>query len=194
VLGEAYFDVAKATGIPFLVKTNGVETRVLGTRFVVKHYGDDRNVQVAVETGKVAVQAARTSPRVLIAGHVADIADTAVSVSETSNISAYTEWVRGQIVFRDTPISEVLSTLSRWYGVQFQIADSSLSVAQVTGSLPYGSLEDMLLTLKNILAVSLSYERQNNGSLVVILRPAQTSTPVQLRYTHPSAHTTSLGR
>jgi ferric-dicitrate binding protein FerR (iron transport regulator) len=43
--GEAFFDVVKQTGRPFIVHTSGIDIRVLGTAFNVKSYPEDDSVE-----------------------------------------------------------------------------------------------------------------------------------------------------
>jgi transmembrane sensor len=53
--GEAFFNVQKDAARPFLVYSNEVVTKVLGTSFNIKAYADDKEVTVAVKKGKVSV-------------------------------------------------------------------------------------------------------------------------------------------
>lgn len=53
--GEAFFNVAKNARQPFIVHANEVVTKVLGTSFTVRAYGDDKNITVAVKSGTVSV-------------------------------------------------------------------------------------------------------------------------------------------
>ncbi|MDH7461781.1 FecR family protein [Chitinophagaceae bacterium 26-R-25] len=53
--GEAVFDVAKNPSKPFIVYTNDLVTKVLGTTFWVKAYADKKFTLVSVKTGKVSV-------------------------------------------------------------------------------------------------------------------------------------------
>ncbi len=53
--GEAFFNVFRDEKHPFLVYAEDVVTRVLGTSFRVKAYGQGKEVRVAVTSGKVSV-------------------------------------------------------------------------------------------------------------------------------------------
>lgn len=55
--GEAFFDVARDTTKPFVVYANETITKVLGTSFTIKAFEGEKEVEVAVKTGKVAVYA-----------------------------------------------------------------------------------------------------------------------------------------
>ena len=53
--GEAFFEVAHDVNRPFFVYTNEVTTKVLGTSFTIRALPQDKNITVAVKTGKVSV-------------------------------------------------------------------------------------------------------------------------------------------
>jgi hypothetical protein len=58
--GEAFFRVTRDTSKPFVVYSNEVVTRVLGTCFNVRAYESDREITVAVKSGKVSVYAGKS--------------------------------------------------------------------------------------------------------------------------------------
>lgn len=53
--GEAFFNVKRDTAHPFVVYSNEVVTRVLGTSFLVKAYEGSKDITVSVKTGRVSV-------------------------------------------------------------------------------------------------------------------------------------------
>ena len=55
--GEAFFSIARDTTKPFVVYANETITKVLGTSFTIKAFEGEKEVEVAVKTGKVAVYA-----------------------------------------------------------------------------------------------------------------------------------------
>jgi transmembrane sensor len=55
--GEAFFKVRRNPEKPFVVYSNEVVTRVLGTSFIVRAYEGDGEITVAVKTGRVSVSA-----------------------------------------------------------------------------------------------------------------------------------------
>ncbi|HXC26062.1 MAG TPA: FecR domain-containing protein, partial [Gemmatimonadaceae bacterium] len=56
LVGEGLFTVVRHESTPFAVEAGTTTTRVLGTRFVVRHYPSDSATMVAVQDGKVAVR------------------------------------------------------------------------------------------------------------------------------------------
>jgi len=166
--GEAYFDVKAASSVPFVVRTGSVVARVLGTAFGVRHYPTDTMVQVAVVSGKVMVAAltAAHPTRLLTAGEVARINDSLAIPVSADSAMRYTAWTDGELIFREVPASEVLATLTRWFGYQFRLADTTLATSPLTAVLDTKSPEQALGTLKLLLDVDLTFDRN-----VVTLHP-----------------------
>ncbi len=53
--GEAYFDVTKIEGRPFIVHTSAIDIRVLGTAFNVKSYDQEKTIETTLIHGLVEV-------------------------------------------------------------------------------------------------------------------------------------------
>jgi transmembrane sensor len=158
--GEASFDVRNAAGAPFVVRAGAVDTRVLGTTFTVRHYHDDRAVQVAVITGKVLTSIGEAT-RVISAGSLARVTDSVVTVTQIPDVRDYTGWTRGQLVFHRTPATELLNSVGRWYGYTFKLspaAAASLANQNFSVVLNVSDREDMLVMLQGVLNVSMSFD------------------------------------
>jgi len=54
--GEAFFDVAKETDMPFTVKTSHLSVLALGTTFNVKAYSDDKTIETTLVEGSVRIE------------------------------------------------------------------------------------------------------------------------------------------
>jgi ferric-dicitrate binding protein FerR (iron transport regulator) len=174
LVGEAQFDIAPHPRAPFVVRTGDVVTRVLGTVFTVRRYAGDAEGRVAVTSGKVSVQAGRQSIT-LTAGMIGRY--TAVAVTSTADSTIDTDWTHGRLVFRNAPVSTVLSTLSRWYGYQFRLTDTTLARQHVTTSFDFGSAAEMLQGLKWLLHVDMTFE----DSVVTLRSARRVSGPQDLK-------------
>ena len=53
--GEAFFDVSKDSSHPFIIHTNVIDIKVLGTAFNVRSYPGDQNTETSLIRGKVEV-------------------------------------------------------------------------------------------------------------------------------------------
>lgn len=170
VAGEAYFAVHGAATRPFVVSAQGVTTRVLGTEFVVRAY-EASGVRVAVRAGRVSVQTpavTATNAVVVNAGYAVSVASDAVAtMSRLSDPASDFAWTEGQLVLRDLPLGDALVRLSRWYGMEFRVADTSLLALRVETNLPAAFNRDRIDGLANVLGARVTY----TGAAVVFSRP-----------------------
>jgi transmembrane sensor len=195
--GEARFEVANVAGASFEVQTGTVNTRVLGTTFLVRRYAADRQTRVAVQSGKVLLAA--NSPQqpsvVLTAGHVGYVSDSSATEMVPDDIAPYTGWLDGRLVFHNAPTEEVLATLGRWYGYRFRLSDSTLAAKNLTAVLSTQSSRAALATLELLLNVDLAVD----GTTVTLTprRKPRTSAELRdLRYRRDgmTIHTSEVGR
>lgn len=120
--GEAIFTVVHDPAHPFMVRAGGAQLQDVGTQFDVRAYAGDQAVQVAVAEGRVDVMGTARA-QALRAGDVATIADTVVAIAHGEDVAALMAWTRGDLVFRDTPLRQVMAAIGRWYGLEVRLAD-----------------------------------------------------------------------
>jgi len=139
--GEAFFDVTKDASRPFRILSGGkLTTTVLGTSFNVKAYGADDVNEVAVITGKVSVVHTtsddRSSEVLLQPGQKAVLikAQDLLSKEEFTDTDHYTSWRDGKLTFEDTPVDEVISSLSRYYNIEIKLSSGTLKACRVTAT------------------------------------------------------------
>ncbi len=172
--GEARFTVVQSEGVPFVVQARGVQTRVLGTTFVVRRYATDTVAHISVATGKVVVIPEPHPDRgaVLTAGHGVIVSESAVT---NVDVTRYPEWLGSEFVFSETPASDVLESLSRWYGYDFNLNDSSIAREIITVSINTTSPQNALSTLALCLGVTIRVE----ANIVTLTRQSGTQTSAQ---------------
>jgi transmembrane sensor len=174
--GQAYFDVASRPKSPFTVTSGRVTTRVLGTQFTVRRFAAERDVIVAVQTGKVAT--GRGTPVILTGDMLARITDSTTIVTPDANVRQYTEWTQGRLVFNDVVASEVTAVLGQWYGLTFRFADSTLIHRHLTGVFDdRDSRQDVLQNLKLVLGVRMQFD----DNVVTLIPDASTKAPARRR-------------
>ena len=117
--GEAYFKVAKNSEKPFIVETGNVYTQVLGTAFNISAYPEERDVQVAVTEGVVQFRSNSTSGLRLEANTAAQYrkADRVFTPTDYDSEQSL-DWLQGNLIFKDIPLTEVLADLERKYNVE----------------------------------------------------------------------------
>lgn len=112
--GEAYFKVRHDTKRPFIVKANGVSTKVLGTEFNVRSY-TDRETHVTLLQGSVLVSAGHTAKR-LKPGEDASLQGGSLSVNAVDT-EIYTAWTNGEFYFDNETLLDIAKEIGQWYNV-----------------------------------------------------------------------------
>lgn len=114
--GEAYFKVTKNSK-PFIVKTDYLQTRVLGTEFNIRSYSVD-DVHVTLISGKVQVgNAQNTSGVELKPGIDATLQSDGKFELKQVNSDLYTYWKDGYFYFDQLPLLDIMQSIGRWYNV-----------------------------------------------------------------------------
>lgn len=125
--GEGFFSVTKDSAKPFLVHTNGVLVKVLGTSFNVRSYETDNVIQTTLVEGKVTLSPLdKTSEELALAPNqmaVFDKKTRKLQIDGQTNTDARVGWTEGRLVFEDQPFSEIIVALERWYNVKFEVED-----------------------------------------------------------------------
>jgi ferric-dicitrate binding protein FerR (iron transport regulator) len=135
--GEAYFEVAKDTAHPFIIKLiEKGEIKVLGTHFNVMAYEKDNRVLTTLVEGKVSYRFEKSGKEIILNPGQQAIALNSglISVKEV-NIEEYIGWKDGLHVFKDRRLEDIMSNLERWYNVNVNYEDSSLKNLIFSGNL-----------------------------------------------------------
>ncbi len=162
LVGEAFFDIKRDTTKPFIVKTEHIKVKVLGTSFNVKSYPKDENIETTLVTGKVEVlQQKVQQPIILTPSERATFdkkkRDITIDKVDSKKVVA---WKQGKLIFDKTPLKQVVLDLKRKYNVEFVIESDSLLNYKYTGEFDNLSLEEVLKLFK--LSSSINYKYNNN--------------------------------
>ncbi|MEL7588294.1 MAG: FecR domain-containing protein [Prolixibacteraceae bacterium] len=134
--GEAWFKVTKSESAPFLVRSNDIDIRVLGTEFNASAYPDDPVVTTTLINGRVTVfyKTGVTGQQNLLPGDQASYNKKENTIRlGTVDAANFKAWKDGYFVFDNQPLSAVVKALERWYDVQFTIPDKALESARFSG-------------------------------------------------------------
>ena len=133
--GEAFFDVTRNPGRPFVVDASGVKVEVTGTAFDVRLASSVTQVELARGAVGVSSNAApRTSPAVLAPGQmlVVDRKSGAMTKSDIApeDIGA---WREGRLFVNDATIGAVVEQIQRYHAAWIAVPDVTLAQQTVTG-------------------------------------------------------------
>jgi transmembrane sensor len=141
LVGEAFFEVKKDHGRPFVVRTASSRTRVLGTSFNVRAYPAEDSVEVAVVTGRVALaaRAVAAPDSVLLTPGTRGVLYTGaarlVPLRRYSTVDTnFRAWQTDELVFDNAPLSHVIGTVRATFGTRVDVADAALLNCRFTGT------------------------------------------------------------
>lgn len=116
--GEAYFTVTKEANHPFIVHTEDVDIKVLGTEFNVRNYGGEPSTVTLVK-GSIEVITPTRPPMLLKPGQTLTYTNADTNEFEITNedIREYTEWKSGYFYFNDKPLHDIFRIIGRYYNI-----------------------------------------------------------------------------
>lgn len=149
--GEGFFRVTKNVSVPFIVNAKGLKVRVLGTTFNLSVRDNAHTAELSLEEGSVQLLSVKSNKQVVLAPM-----QKAILNQETGNITVISDknakdasaWRLGEMVFRNTPLTEVLRTIEENYNVKIEINSDVCLADKFTGTLPVVNLNEVLEVLE----------------------------------------------
>jgi transmembrane sensor len=162
--GEAFFDVHKDHEHPFIIHTEKMNIKVLGTAFNVKSYPNDPSSETTLIRGAIEVTLDdRPSDRIILKpseklivkkGSVTTVrkkADKLAPATDSSEGTQYvltsftrlhqddsaileTSWTQNKLIFRDESFVDLASRMERWYGVNIRFKNEEMKNYRFTGT------------------------------------------------------------
>jgi ferric-dicitrate binding protein FerR (iron transport regulator) len=178
--GEAYFDVSKDPLHPFIIHTDKMNIRVLGTSFNVKSYQSEPLGEASLINGSIEVTLNdRPSDRIILKPKEKLIVlnngtmkktvnpdpatlDTAAHKTtrySLTNLTYFhntaatvveTSWIENKLVFSEKDFIDLSGQLERWYGVHIQFGNERVKHYNFTGFFEKETLPEALDALKMI--------------------------------------------
>lgn len=173
LLGEAYFDVKKDPERRFSVSVgDGSSVNVYGTRFNVEAYPDDDCVVSLVEgsigfeytDGDGSLHETQLMPnQQIIRSCNGDVRLLGIRSSDV------TSWKDSKIILDNTPLTQILKTLERKFGVKFKISNSEIEEYTFSGgSISIRHIDYILETLKISSGIDWQYLTSPDDESVII--------------------------
>ena len=127
--GEGYFDIFADSLRPMTIKTpNDINISVLGTKFNVTTYKEDKAFSLMLVSGKVVIKkGGATLAEVKPAENfVLEHQTRRRGITVPKDTLQITGWREGWLIFDDIPLSEVFIKMKRWYGVTVKVDDHQI--------------------------------------------------------------------
>nr|WP_319509991.1 FecR domain-containing protein [uncultured Draconibacterium sp.] len=172
LIGEGYFEVAHNPDKPFVVKTNDMNIKALGTSFNVLAYSDADRVETTLVNGKVVLEQEKSDGSIkrfgtMIPGqHVAYHKVTGTISSSKGSVDKYIAWTDGKLVFENEPIQNIAQRLSRMFNVEIKV-DKKVEQYKYTVTFidePLFQILELLSVATPIRYKALPRERKSDGT------------------------------
>ena len=120
--GEGYFAIQTNPDIPFEVMIpSGLRVLAYGTEFNINAYTDDSSEEIVLKEGKVSLMHDNRNIPIVPAEMVSIYKNDFSLKKSKVNVEEKIAWRNGRIIFRNTPLDEVMKKLSRRYNVEITL-------------------------------------------------------------------------
>lgn len=166
--GEAFFEITKNPEKPFIVNTNNLQIKVLGTKFNVDDFGNSSQLmQVSVQEGKVEVKS-KSNPNqviILIKGESA-VLDKLHGTFFKSTSSSFNNagWKTKIFNFNNNNLNDVFNTLSKAYKMDIEVKDTTLYSQHLTASFEKKDINFVMTIIST--TFNLNYTIENEKIIV----------------------------
>ncbi len=171
--GEGYFDIVRNTERPFIIHTSTIDIKVLGTKFNVKAYPDDKTVETSLIHGSVEV-VVKSRPqeiyllkpnqklvlmneayglktvkeqRILTASiPIVTIKKLSYLNGDTSAVE--TSWIKNKLSFEEESFTDLAKRLERWYDVEINFRNREIGEESFSGSFETETLKQALEAIR----------------------------------------------
>ena len=170
LIGQAFFDIKSDRNRPFHVKTQSAVIEVIGTSFDVHSYKGDPEMKVVVREGTVELRRSDDFENRLIVngGYKGRVSQTngLLAVELIDDPDFYFGWMEGRLIFKETPIREVMTHIERWYdvAVTFNVSDETIKNKRFTADLKTRSVREVL----EVIQMSMNLGFEIDGDEIII--------------------------
>lgn len=122
LIGEANFKVKPDKRHPFIVKSNDFQVTALGTEFNVSAYPENPVLAATLISGSVLVEYNDLKSQVILKPNeqLAYNKDTRRHCLDNPDMKEVTAWQRGELVFREMSVKDIITVLERKYPYTFE--------------------------------------------------------------------------
>lgn len=169
--GEGYFEVSKNTEKPFVVKTDFVDIKVLGTVFNIAAYEDEETSTAVLVEGKVVVSQKNKlfgyTEKKLEPGQGCFYSLSTFS-SDIRNVDVYeyVAWKDGVLPFKDRSLISIVNRVEKYYNNKVLIEKDKLANTLISGKLVLSNdIEEVIDYLAK--TVEGKFKKNKDGSFII---------------------------
>ena len=189
--GEAFFEVTKDTQRPFIIHTNSIDIKVLGTVFNVRSYPEESTSETSLLKGEVEITIHQSNKKYLLSpnqkltvanydpvvapgknaktipgnSHVQQPLLTLDNIHyNEDSITTATSWIENTLYVDNEILEKVISKIERWYDIEAEINNEKLKTAHFTGAFENKTLSEVM----DALSLSNHFKYKIEGNKLII--------------------------
>lgn len=172
--GEAYFKVTPNADRPFIVNVSDdkYKIKVLGTEFNLQAYKEDKTIRTTLVEGSVQIDVAEKNTATVLKPSEKAVysLNTGQLQIMPANTDRETDWMYDRLVFKQTPMKDVLASLSRFYNVEFDIKNNIIYSYTFTGTFEDKPLYQVLdyMKISSKIDYKITYKKDENGTISIV--------------------------
>lgn len=158
--GKAFFDIRHDADRPFVVKSNDLMTRVLGTAFYISTFDSNHEFSIAVTRGKVAVSdhnqdfgILEMNDQMVLNMDTYEVTRTTLKENEKAELEPL------QYIMDDITVAKALDIIQLRWDCEFRVVNKGLYQCEFTTSfLPTDSLEEIVAVISAVIGAQYQIE------------------------------------
>lgn len=159
--GEGFFNVSKNNTAFVISLDNGVTVKVMGTKFNLKAYRDDRVVQTSLVEGCVEMTHKNKKIRMKPGEMVAFNKDTKDLAYVDGDLSHSYGWMNNKIYMENMSLGEVCKYLERIYNVNIFVQENLKTQISYNGVIKEETIVDVLNALAQLSDINYNIDGKN---------------------------------
>ncbi len=166
--GEAYFEVAHNPSKPFIVESEGMQVKAVGTAFNVRAYDDGSDFETTLEEGKVLVQSNLNGNATTVCNmdpgqHFTLNLKTKVYNLKSEESYKFVAWKDGKLIFDNDHLDKVAQRLSEWYNVDVILEDPKLAELTYNATFVDENISQILNMMKIVMPVTFVEQKREKA-------------------------------
>ncbi|MBN8857924.1 MAG: DUF4974 domain-containing protein [Sphingobacteriales bacterium] len=170
--GEAFFDVAHDASRPFIIHTNKMDIKVLGTIFNVRAYPGDKTTETSLIKGSVEITLREKAIRKILlrpnekivlpnlsdpantkntetrGNNEQDFKITGLTYNKNEDIVTEVSWTQNRLAFSNCSFETIAKDLERWYNVTIRFTNEEVEQYRFTATFDQKNIEQVLKALQ----------------------------------------------
>lgn len=164
--GEAFFKVTKSSK-PFIIKTDDTTVKVYGTSFNI--FASPKITETILLEGSIGITQNNGNKEVkILPNQRHTLRDGFVKIDSIDAANSI-GWIKNEFNFTQIPIQELLTKLSEWYGVSFEVVLSESELMTIDISSPRSMKIEQLIEVME-LSTNLQFIKEAKNKYIVKLK------------------------